>query len=182
MPSPAEEETPFPTLPSSTTLHRSHLSPHDANLSPPRRFDSVDGAADRGLRMSRINGSSRSGSRRRKRTWKKLMWVKQSCMFPDKPLAVQHSLYQRRYRSQIWNGFKLTSQTPIIIQIKRRFSKTYNETPDLNLTTSGHSLLTPPSSSNMSVVLSFSSSALSPSFKSAYLPFPSSAGAALARF
>lgn len=66
MPSPTDDETPFPSLDHST-LHgfgRSHLSPDDAFVSPPRR------------------SGERSRSRRRKRPWKKLMWVKQSCKTP----------------------------------------------------------------------------------------------------
>lgn len=61
MPPPTDDETPFPSLDHSA-LHgfgRSHLSPDDAFVSPPR--------------------GPRGRSRRRKRPWKKLMWVKQSC-------------------------------------------------------------------------------------------------------
>lgn len=81
MPSPTDDETPFPPL-SHTALNRSLLSPNDANLSPPRRqYDGGDGALDSTLRLRRLGGGGeRSSSRRRKRTWKKLMWVKQSCM------------------------------------------------------------------------------------------------------
>lgn len=79
MPSPTDDETPFPTLDRSATFNafdRSHLSPDDAFTSPPRRlYGSGDGLVDR------MDGE-RSRSRRRKRAWKKLMWVKQSCEFP----------------------------------------------------------------------------------------------------
>ncbi|KAH6973507.1 phosphatidylinositol N-acetylglucosaminyltransferase subunit C [Ilyonectria sp. MPI-CAGE-AT-0026] len=67
MPSPTDDETSFPSLNGSAALHafgRSHLSPDDAFVSPPRPLR-----------------SERSRSRRRKRPWKKLMWVKQS--YPD---------------------------------------------------------------------------------------------------
>ncbi|KAJ3474202.1 hypothetical protein NLG97_g9948 [Lecanicillium saksenae] len=87
MPSPTEDEIPFPTLTSHALHHRSHLSPNDACVSPPRRYEGgADGASDSAMRLRRLNGE-RSGSRRRKRTWKKLMWVKQSCHVPREPPA-----------------------------------------------------------------------------------------------
>lgn len=72
MPSPTDEDTPFPSL--STGLNafgRSHLSPDDAFVSPPRR--AYNGASSGEL----------GRGRRRKRAWKKLMWVKQSCTWPQ---------------------------------------------------------------------------------------------------
>lgn len=67
----------------------SHLAPEDALFatSPPRRSNAFDPSlsgngdlAARHLRMRNKDTGSRSRSRRRKRTWKKLLWVKQSCM------------------------------------------------------------------------------------------------------
>lgn len=58
----------------------SHLRPEDAflNYSPPYRSTTKNGASeDRRKRDSRGN---RNASRRRPRTWKKLLWVKQACM------------------------------------------------------------------------------------------------------
>lgn len=84
MPSPTDDETPFPSLghaPTLKALNRSHLSPDDANVSPPRRPYDGDGISDSLLRPRRLH-ADRSTSRRRKRTWKKLMWVKQSCKWP----------------------------------------------------------------------------------------------------
>ena len=81
MPSPTDDETPFPTLSPSATFGafgRSHLSPDDAFVSPTRR-SYVDGASDPHSLLNRLGSSERSRSRRRKRAWKKLMWVKQSC-------------------------------------------------------------------------------------------------------
>lgn len=79
MPSPTDEEIPFPLL---SSHPRALLSPNDACVSPPRRLyeggGGGDGAADSAMRLRRLHGE-RSSSRRRKRTWKKLMWVKQSC-------------------------------------------------------------------------------------------------------
>lgn len=63
-----ESETPFPTLDyHGPPTFNSHLSPNDAFISPPRAES----------RLRRLNGEH--GGRRRKRVWKKLMWVKQSC-------------------------------------------------------------------------------------------------------
>lgn len=63
-----ESEAPFPTLDyGGPPTFSSHLSPDDAFISPPRRGYGVKGA-DRG-----------GTGRRRRRAWKKLMWVKQSC-------------------------------------------------------------------------------------------------------
>lgn len=66
----------------------SHLAPEDAFLaaSPPRRLNGFEpnskpegGLLSRHLRMRSKDPGSRSHSRRRKRPWKKLLWVKQSC-------------------------------------------------------------------------------------------------------
>lgn len=64
-----------------------HLAPEDAFLaaSPPRRLNGFEanskdgGLLSRHLRMRDKDPASRSHSRRRKRPWKKLLWVKQSC-------------------------------------------------------------------------------------------------------
>ena len=95
-----------PTL--SSTLHSppsdpSRLAPEDAFYahSPPRRqrahtplgmngaVDSVDALPVQGrllagieARRKRERDRGRSGSRRRKGAWKKLLWVKQACRFP----------------------------------------------------------------------------------------------------
>lgn len=80
MPSPTDDDTPFPSFNHVATLNgfgRSHLSPDDAHLSPPRRAREFDGDTDGAPEMGAVG--ERSRSRRRKRAWKKLMWVKQSC-------------------------------------------------------------------------------------------------------
>lgn len=61
-------------------LASSHLRPEDAFLaySPPYRSTSKGGASEN--RRKRDSHSSRNASRRRPRTWKKLLWVKQACM------------------------------------------------------------------------------------------------------
>jgi hypothetical protein len=58
----------------------SHLRPEDAflNYSPPYRSTSKNGTSED--RRKRDNRGSRNASRRRPRTWKKLLWVKQACM------------------------------------------------------------------------------------------------------
>lgn len=95
---------PLPPLTRSTTLpanvrsvatDRSLLTPEDAIYqgSPPRKQSSAVNKLQKDLRMTNgVNGDAarlprrgrhkdrnRSGSRRRKGTWKKLLWVKQSC-------------------------------------------------------------------------------------------------------
>lgn len=83
MPSPTDDETPFPALSHSASLSaldRSHLSPHDAFTYPLRQAYDGDGAADPLSHLRHLK-DDRSRSRRRKRAWKKLMWVKQSCKF-----------------------------------------------------------------------------------------------------
>jgi phosphatidylinositol N-acetylglucosaminyltransferase subunit C len=80
-------EAPFPALTRSSTapisLRADHtrLAPEDAFSahSPPRRGFDAGGVPDRSRRMRLGAETSRSRSRRRKRTWKKLLWVKQSC-------------------------------------------------------------------------------------------------------
>jgi hypothetical protein len=79
MPSPTDDETPFPVL-SLSALDRSHLSPHDAFTYPLRQTYDADGVADPLSHLRHLK-DDRSRSRRRKRAWKKLMWVKQSCKF-----------------------------------------------------------------------------------------------------
>lgn len=63
----------------------SHLAPEDAfhAASPPRRSNGFENSGSRDhipRHLYRKDGGSRSRSRRRrKRPWKKLLWVKQSC-------------------------------------------------------------------------------------------------------
>lgn len=75
---------------STSSLHQgrpdpSHLAPEDAfhATSPPRRLNAFESSGSREhipRHLYRKDGGSRSRSRRRrKRPWKKLLWVKQSC-------------------------------------------------------------------------------------------------------
>lgn len=75
---------------STSSLHQgrpdpSHLAPEDAfhAASPPRRLNAFESSGSRDhipRHLYRKDGGSRSRSRRRrKRPWKKLLWVKQSC-------------------------------------------------------------------------------------------------------
>ncbi|ATY61228.1 phosphatidylinositol:UDP-c transferase PIG-C [Cordyceps militaris] len=118
MPSPTDDEIPFPPL--RGIHHRSHLSPSDACVSPPRQYDGGggsggDGAADSAMRMRRLHGS-RSGSRRRKRTWKKLMWVKQS--YPDNytDQATFLENLQRNPRLKPYDFWPLVADSTVILQ------------------------------------------------------------------
>ncbi|KAF4124756.1 phosphatidylinositol N-acetylglucosaminyltransferase subunit C [Geosmithia morbida] len=71
-----ESEAPFPTLDyDGPPTFNSHLSPNDAFMSPPRRSGGTASARAFTKRM----GGEHGAGRRRKRAWKKLMWVKQSC-------------------------------------------------------------------------------------------------------
>ena len=86
---PRASALPLDTPSASTRSARSHLAPEDAFKAalPPRRltpgFDTTamgDTNAAAELRRRLIpKVESRSRSRRRKRSWKKLLWVKQTC-------------------------------------------------------------------------------------------------------
>lgn len=113
MPSPTDDETSFPRLDRSSTFNafgRSHLSPDDAFTSPPRRlYGAADGSVER------MDGE-RSRSRRRKRAWKKLMWVKQS--FPDNytDQATFLESLQRNPRLKPYDFWPLVSDSTVILQ------------------------------------------------------------------
>ena len=79
MPSPTDDETAFPAFDHDVGFNgfgRSHLSPDDAFAPPLPGTSKHDTIA--GIR-SRVG--ERSQSRRRKRGWKKLMWLRQPCTF-----------------------------------------------------------------------------------------------------
>ena len=92
---PLTRSTTLPTNVRSVATDRSLLTPEDAIYqgSPPRKQSSAVNKLQKELRMTNgVNGDiprlprrerhkdrNRSGSRRRKGTWKKLLWVKQSC-------------------------------------------------------------------------------------------------------
>ncbi|KAK0387842.1 hypothetical protein NLU13_4087 [Sarocladium strictum] len=113
MPSPTDDETPFPRLDRSATFNsfgRSHLSPDDAFTSPPLRSY---GAGNRSV--ERMDGE-RSRSRRRKRAWKKLMWVKQS--YPDNytDQATFLESLQRNPRLKPYDFWPLVADSIVILQ------------------------------------------------------------------
>ncbi|OAA46998.1 Phosphatidylinositol N-acetylglucosaminyltransferase [Metarhizium rileyi] len=118
MPSPTDDETPFPALTNDATFNvfgRSLLSPQDAHLSPPRRARDFDG--DGASEMTRPGGhGERSRSRRRKRAWKKLMWVKQS--FPDNytDQATFLENLQRNPRLKPYDFWPLVADSTVILQ------------------------------------------------------------------
>ncbi|EFZ03743.1 Phosphatidylinositol N-acetylglucosaminyltransferase [Metarhizium robertsii ARSEF 23] len=120
MPSPTDDETPFPALSHAATFSvfgRSHLSPQDAHLSPPRRARDFDG--DGTSEMRRLGGySERSRSRRRKRAWKKLMWVKQSWAVPDNytDQATFLENLQRNPRLKPYDFWPLVADSTVILQ------------------------------------------------------------------
>ncbi|KAK2000404.1 phosphatidylinositol N-acetylglucosaminyltransferase [Colletotrichum falcatum] len=107
-----------------TRQDRSRLAPEDAFLatSPPRRpvpsFPDVSTGADhRAARAHLRHGGDRSRSRRsRKRTWKKLMWVKQS--YPDNYTDQDTFLesLQRNPRLQPYDFWPLVADSTVIVQ------------------------------------------------------------------
>jgi hypothetical protein len=112
---------PAPSLHRATATDRSLLAPEDAIYagSPPRRQSAAVSKLQKDLRMTNGGGdgnirslsrgrhklrTARSGSRRRKGAWKKLLWVKQTCLFFDclsrnsaNPVSRSGQLYRSRY-------------------------------------------------------------------------------------
>lgn len=90
---PLNRSSTAPNITSARTVpyERSHLAPEDAisQASPPRRSSAAvnqlrmtNGDAGRLRSRGRHADRTKSSTRRRKTTWKKLLWVKQSCMMP----------------------------------------------------------------------------------------------------
>ncbi|OHE96486.1 phosphatidylinositol N-acetylglucosaminyltransferase [Colletotrichum orchidophilum] len=106
---------------------RSRLAPEDAFLatSPPRRpvpsFPDVSAGADHRAARARLRHSAAAGDRSRsrrsrKRTWKKLMWVKQS--YPDNYTDQNTFLesLQRNPRLQPYDFWPLVADSTVIVQ------------------------------------------------------------------
>ncbi|CAH0016779.1 unnamed protein product [Clonostachys rhizophaga] len=109
-----ESETPFPTLDHQPTFS-SLLSPDDAFVPPLSRGYGGDSAAESThSRLRRVN--DRGGSRRRKRAWKKLMWVKQS--YPDNytDQATFLENLQRNPRLKPYDFWPLVADSTVILQ------------------------------------------------------------------
>ncbi|KAM6484385.1 phosphatidylinositol N-acetylglucosaminyltransferase subunit C [Trichoderma sp. SZMC 28011] len=120
MPSPTDDETPFPALSHAAGLNlnaldRSHLSPHDAFTYPLRQPYDGDGPADPLSHLRHLK-DDRSRSRRRKRAWKKLMWVKQS--YPDNytDQATFLENLQRNPRLKPYDFWPLVADSTVILQ------------------------------------------------------------------
>lgn len=146
---------PTKTAPASTgrstaAPDRTLLAPEDAihQVSPPRKPPAAVEKILNDLRMTNGDGlklhkrgrhkdGHRTSSRRRKGTWKKLLWVKQSCK-PSFLLTTQQSLTPRQIRTTTL--------------IRKPSSNTSNEILACNPTTSGPSLQTPRSLSSTSVL------------------------------
>ncbi|GJC82807.1 phosphatidylinositol N-acetylglucosaminyltransferase GPI2 subunit [Colletotrichum liriopes] len=108
-----------------TRQDRSRLAPEDAFLatSPPRRpipsFPDASAGADHRVARAHLRhgAADRSRSRRsRKRTWKKLMWVKQS--YPDNYTDQDTFLesLQRNPRLQPYDFWPLVADSTVIVQ------------------------------------------------------------------
>lgn len=133
MPSPTdddESEAPFPTLDHASTFS-SHLSPDDAFISPPRRGYGGESASESTRSRLRRLSSEPGGGRRRKRAWKKLMWVKQSCTSLERHRSVRPALYSCTCADHA------PHQTLIITPTRRLSSRTCSEIPGSSRTTSG---------------------------------------------
>ena len=134
--------TPSKTAPSSNARNaaapdRTLLAPEDAiyQVSPPRKPPSAAEKIPSDLRMTNGDGlklhrrarhkdGHRTSSRRRKGTWKKLLWVKQSCELPFQSTA-----------RQLLTPRQIRTTTPI----RRPSSNTSSEILVSSLTTSGRS-------------------------------------------
>ena len=115
----------------------SRLAPEDAFVahSPPHghRKISLSGATDIarggvGTRRRREKVRGRSGSRRRKGTWKKLLWVKQNCM----------TFHSRISTKSLDEFLLIVSKTQTTTQILQLSFRTSNEILDCSHTISGH--------------------------------------------
>ncbi|KAH7316573.1 phosphatidylinositol N-acetylglucosaminyltransferase subunit C [Stachybotrys elegans] len=109
MPSPTESESLLPG--SFGAFERSHLSPDDAFAAPSRHAYKGDATPE-----SRPRLSDRSRSRRRKRAFKKLMWVKQS--YPDNytDQATFLDNLQRNPRLKPYDFWPLVADSTVILQ------------------------------------------------------------------
>ncbi|GAO19394.1 hypothetical protein UVI_02052710 [Ustilaginoidea virens] len=100
MPSPTDDETPFP----------------DAYLSPPPGARDFDGRGVPGMR----GVGERSRSRRRKRAWKKLMWVKQSWKTSDPDNYTDQATFlenlQLNPRLKPYDFWPLVADSTVILQ------------------------------------------------------------------
>ncbi|KAI9050580.1 hypothetical protein LZ554_005741 [Drepanopeziza brunnea f. sp. 'monogermtubi'] len=139
-PPPVTIENPFPPLtrnsslpvyaPQITATGRSLLAPEDAiyQSSPPRKQSAAVGKV-KDLRMTnglnadlrvprrgRNSDRARSGSRRKRATWKKLLWVKQSYPdnYTDQDTFLEH--LQRNPRLQPYNFWPLVADSTVIVQ------------------------------------------------------------------
>ncbi|KAH8662296.1 phosphatidylinositol N-acetylglucosaminyltransferase subunit C [Xylariales sp. PMI_506] len=104
--SPLTRAATLPDLSTTSRPTRSHLAPEDAFFaaSPPRRL------------RPKLESRSRSRHRRRKRSWKKILWVKQS--FPDNYTDQTTFLdsLQRNPRLQPYEFWPLVADTTVIVQ------------------------------------------------------------------
>lgn len=130
---PLTRSTTLPTNVRSVPTDRSLLAPEDAIYqgSPPRKQSAAVNKLQKNLRMT--NGSNgdttrlpssgrrrkernRSGSRRRKGSWKKLLWVKQSYPdnYTDQDTFLEH--LQRNPRLQPYDFWPLVADSTVIVQ------------------------------------------------------------------
>ncbi|PHH83597.1 hypothetical protein CDD82_6625 [Ophiocordyceps australis] len=129
MPSPTDDEAastqPLSRTSTLNSSGRSHLSPQDAAISPPLRarapglgalgIRDSDGPASL-ARMSHLGAQGSTSRHRHKRTWKKLMWVKQSYPdnYTDQATFLEH--LQRNPRLKPYDFWPLVADSTVILQ------------------------------------------------------------------
>ncbi|TGO44535.1 hypothetical protein BCON_0502g00040 [Botryotinia convoluta] len=124
---PLNRSSTTPNIASARTIpyERSHLAPEDAisQASPPRRTSAAfnqlrmtNGDAGRLRSRGRHTDRTKSSTRRRKATWKKLLWVKQSYPdnYTDQDTFLEH--LQRNPRLQPYDFWPLVADSTVIVQ------------------------------------------------------------------
>ncbi|KAF7926699.1 uncharacterized protein EAE97_010208 [Botrytis byssoidea] len=124
---PLNRSSTAPNIASARTIpyERSHLAPEDAisQASPPRRPSATlnqlrmtNGDAGRLRSRGRHTDRTKSSTRRRKTTWKKLLWVKQSYPdnYTDQDTFLEH--LQRNPRLQPYDFWPLVADSTVIVQ------------------------------------------------------------------
>ncbi|KAM0135631.1 hypothetical protein ACHAO1_004985 [Botrytis cinerea] len=124
---PLNRSSTAPNITSARTVpyERSHLAPEDAisQASPPRRSSAAvnqlrmtNGDAGRLRSRGRHADRTKSSTRRRKTTWKKLLWVKQSYPdnYTDQDTFLEH--LQRNPRLQPYDFWPLVADSTVIVQ------------------------------------------------------------------
>ncbi|TVY86234.1 Phosphatidylinositol N-acetylglucosaminyltransferase GPI2 subunit, partial [Lachnellula willkommii] len=129
---PLMRSTTLPSVPPNVATNRTLLTPEDAMYqgSPPRKQSAAGNKLQKELRMTNGEGGEasrmprrgrhkdkiRSASRRGKRVWSKLLWVKQSYPdnYTDQATFLEH--LQRNPRLQPYDFWPLVADSTVIVQ------------------------------------------------------------------